>query len=333
MYKNNLSVFAVLLVVFISLNVVAAQDTVPDIEANRALEVLNIEAFNNADWDLVRETVAEDFVLYQPLSPEPIVSEDGLVGFFQSFYDSMPDINHPNINVLLAEGEWVVVLMPGAGTFENDMMGIPANNAQISTYFLNFWHVQDGEMVEAYFNFDTLDMLTQMGAVPVAEDAPTIERSVEPMEIVIYNPAADLEANKAIVQSFNDEIVNNKNLDMIPELVTEDWIYHDRADVHAVTYTGYEGVAQWTGPFFAMLPDLEIAPENFWLFAEGDLVAARWVGTGTHTGDVPGIPASGNEIVLSGAALHRIEDGKIAETWFVMDTLGFMAQIGMIPES
>lgn len=54
------------------------------------------------------------------------------------------------------------------------------------------------------------------------------------------------------------------------------------------------------------------------------------VATGTHTLDVPGIPASGNEIFITGAALHRVTDGIIPETWFVLYTLGMLAQMGMV---
>jgi hypothetical protein len=49
-------------------------------------------------------------------------------------------------------------------------------------------------------------------------------------------------------------------------------------------------------------------------------------------GDVNGIPATGREVSdIEGISVHRMEDGKIAETWQLWDTLGFLQQLGVIP--
>jgi predicted ester cyclase len=45
-----------------------------------------------------------------------------------------------------------------------------------------------------------------------------------------------------------------------------------------------------------------------------------------------GIPPTGRSVSVSAVHLFRIEGGKIAEQWVVWDTLGFMQQIGVIPE-
>jgi hypothetical protein len=41
--------------------------------------------------------------------------------------------------------------------------------------------------------------------------------------------------------------------------------------------------------------------------------------------------ATGNAIEVAALSVHRVEDGRIAETWTVWDTLGFMQQIGAVP--
>jgi predicted ester cyclase len=48
-------------------------------------------------------------------------------------------------------------------------------------------------------------------------------------------------------------------------------------------------------------------------------------------GEVNGIPATGNKIRVDAITIHRLDDGKIAETWDVWDTLGFLQQIGVVP--
>jgi predicted ester cyclase len=44
-----------------------------------------------------------------------------------------------------------------------------------------------------------------------------------------------------------------------------------------------------------------------------------------------GIPATGKRIMVKGIEVFRIADGKIAEIWAVMDNLGMMQQLGVIP--
>jgi steroid delta-isomerase-like uncharacterized protein len=67
------------------------------------------------------------------------------------------------------------------------------------------------------------------------------------------------------------------------------------------------------------------------VFSAGDRVVVRWTGTGHHTGEVNGIPPSGKAVRVDAISIHRLQDGKIAETWEVWDTLGFLRQIGVVP--
>jgi predicted ester cyclase len=44
-----------------------------------------------------------------------------------------------------------------------------------------------------------------------------------------------------------------------------------------------------------------------------------------------GIPPTGKSIRVEAISIHRMRDGKIAETWEVWDTLGFLQQLGVVP--
>jgi steroid delta-isomerase-like uncharacterized protein len=81
----------------------------------------------------------------------------------------------------------------------------------------------------------------------------------------------------------------------------------------------------------AAFPDLRITVDN--IIAEGDKVAVRWTATGTHLGELMGIPASGRQIKFTGITIHRFADGKIVENWWVYDAMGMMQQITAPPES
>ena len=67
------------------------------------------------------------------------------------------------------------------------------------------------------------------------------------------------------------------------------------------------------------------------IFSAGDRVVVRWTGTGTHLGELNGVPATGNRIRVDGITIHRMSGRKIAETWEVWDTLGFLQQVGVVP--
>jgi predicted ester cyclase len=52
---------------------------------------------------------------------------------------------------------------------------------------------------------------------------------------------------------------------------------------------------------------------------------------GTHEGDLPGIPKTGNKLEMTATVIHRIADGRLAEKWSGKDELGFLQQLGVIP--
>jgi steroid delta-isomerase-like uncharacterized protein len=82
--------------------------------------------------------------------------------------------------------------------------------------------------------------------------------------------------------------------------------------------------------FRSAFPDIRSAVED--VFAEGDRVVVRWSGTGTQTGELMGVPASGRPVTTTGIVILRVANGLIAECWDLFDALGVMQQIGAIPE-
>lgn len=66
-------------------------------------------------------------------------------------------------------------------------------------------------------------------------------------------------------------------------------------------------------------------------YTDGDFVITRVVGRGKHTGEMLGIPATNNDVSMEGIAIHRIENGKIAEHWGQVDGTGLLMQMGAFP--
>lgn len=67
------------------------------------------------------------------------------------------------------------------------------------------------------------------------------------------------------------------------------------------------------------------------VFADGDLVVARWVFTGTLQAPYAGVEPDGQQVAVRGVHIHRVACGKIVETWNNGDGLGLLRQIGALP--
>ena len=67
------------------------------------------------------------------------------------------------------------------------------------------------------------------------------------------------------------------------------------------------------------------------MIAEGDKIVGRVTLTGTHQGELMGIPATGKKVSFSEIHIVRISNGKVVEHWEVADTMSMMQQLGVIP--
>ena len=131
--------------------------------------------------------------------------------------------------------------------------------------------------------------------------------------------------DQGVVRRFYEEMCNGRRNDLAPELLATD---HKMHDPQVPAGSGPQGMAE-------VVRTYQDGVEGHWgieeLFSAGDRVVVRWTGTGRHTGEVNGIPPTGKEIRVDAITIHRMAEGKIAETWEVWDTLGFLQQIGVVP--
>ncbi|WP_224334218.1 ester cyclase [Haloprofundus halobius] len=136
--------------------------------------------------------------------------------------------------------------------------------------------------------------------------------------------------NKEIVQRTSFDLFTEGDMDVIEELVSEDYVLHDPDWPEEVR--GRDGLKTYAETLREAMSDLSFEYDH--MAAEGDLVAVHFTCSGTNEGPIPelGIEPTGNEFTVTGMEFDRIEDGKLAETWVVFDTIGLMEQLGMTPE-
>jgi predicted ester cyclase len=60
-------------------------------------------------------------------------------------------------------------------------------------------------------------------------------------------------------------------------------------------------------------------------------VVNRFEWTGTHQGEFFGVPATGKPVCVWGIVIDRLEAGRIKDTRIIMDTMGMMMRLGVIP--
>lgn len=137
-----------------------------------------------------------------------------------------------------------------------------------------------------------------------------------------------IDDNKALVRHFFEECWNRKNLGVIDEIFAPDHIFHGYEDEK--TDAGTDGIKQIIATLIVAFSDLRFDVEEP-MIAEGDMVAYRWVISGTHHGWLTGIAPTNKEIRMTGMSIERIVDGKIQETWDSTDRLGLLKQLGIIP--
>jgi steroid delta-isomerase-like uncharacterized protein len=75
-------------------------------------------------------------------------------------------------------------------------------------------------------------------------------------------------------------------------------------------------------------PDLHVTIDD--CIEEGDGVVCRNTVTGTHQGAYMGLPPTGRSVVCNEVFILRLVNGRIAETWGVVDVLSQMKQLGLV---
>lgn len=136
------------------------------------------------------------------------------------------------------------------------------------------------------------------------------------------------EQNKALVRRLYEDIVNGRNMEKSRELCPPDYVHHDPS-LPGGNIQGLDNYLHTIAFFFTAFPDLHITVEE--VIADEEKVATRWTWTGTHQGDLMGMPPTGKTVSVPAISIHRVANGQLAEGWVNFDAMGLMRQLGAIP--
>ncbi len=127
------------------------------------------------------------------------------------------------------------------------------------------------------------------------------------------------EQKKQLVSRFI-YLLTTKQSDKFGEVISLNYKQHNPMVKQGLT--GIQEGAKW---FEVVFPDVQATIDA--IVVEGDLVVARFTWSGTHKGELFGIPASNVKVTWTGTDWWRIENGKLAEHWDVVDWSGLIQQI------
>ena len=134
------------------------------------------------------------------------------------------------------------------------------------------------------------------------------------------------EANKQVIRAFLEDVINQGRFNRADDLVKEDFV---ELDPLPGQQQGREGLKAVLAQFRSAFPDIHWVISE--MVAEGDKVVTRFSWTGTHRDTFLGIPGTGKHVEVKGVVIDRLESGKMADSRILMDTLGLLQQLGVVP--
>jgi len=138
---------------------------------------------------------------------------------------------------------------------------------------------------------------------------------------------------KHTIKKFVEELWNARRLDVADEIFSEDCVTHQlRSGVlDEPAHRGPQEMKDHISGWLTGFPDLRFTIEQ--MIAEQDRVVSHLVMEGTHLGTWMGIPPTGKRLQIRMITIHRIANGKIAEDWVLVESLGLFQQLGAVPDT
>ncbi len=124
------------------------------------------------------------------------------------------------------------------------------------------------------------------------------------------------------------ELINAADIDGFGDLMADDFVEHEETPGLAPTK---DGVLEFFRMYRTAFPDLRMDPEE--VLVSGDKTVTRVRATGTHQGELMGMPPTGRSVDVKLIDIMQFNDaGMIREHWGLVDMLSMMQQLGAIPE-
>jgi C-1 hydroxylase len=131
-------------------------------------------------------------------------------------------------------------------------------------------------------------------------------------------------AVRGAIEAINDRTLRAR----AKELLDPSIVRHDLVQLFPDSH-GTGGGSDFVELILASMPDFRLDIQD--MFGSGDRAAVRIQMTGTHTGtSLLGRPATGKKLWANAVFLYRVQGGRVAEAWQMVDGLAFFRLAGLI---
>jgi steroid delta-isomerase-like uncharacterized protein len=126
-----------------------------------------------------------------------------------------------------------------------------------------------------------------------------------------------------------DAAFNRHDPGAVAATYAEDARIHDQAVEGPLV--GREAMRDYASQYLAAFPDFHW--ERVGLEIDGDVGVEQWRVTGTHDGDLPGVPATHRKVSIEGCSvMHFGDDGLVHQEENYWDEAAMLRQLGVMPE-
>jgi len=129
---------------------------------------------------------------------------------------------------------------------------------------------------------------------------------------------------RAFARKFTEDVYNEQHRERIPEYIHPDFVDHSPGAPPDARGPGF--VAKQYDGTFGAFPDLKF--EVLDVLADGDKVVLRWASHATFSGTLGTVAGHGQPVTVHGTSIFRVQDGKIIESWDLVDRLALLRQAG-----
>ena len=137
---------------------------------------------------------------------------------------------------------------------------------------------------------------------------------------------SNINENQQLLVRFLDEVWNAGEVEACGKYIAPKYtIHHDPGDPWDQRELDLAQFKERVRLSRAPFPDQRFTVQH--VFAERDKVALTWLWSATHQGDIPGFPATGRRITMSGATVYFLEAGRLTGHWQITDRLGVFMQL------
>lgn len=136
----------------------------------------------------------------------------------------------------------------------------------------------------------------------------------------------DVQTNHQIAQQVSDGVWGAGNIRLIDELYSASYVDLNPTPGVPATRDGLKMLVQMYHDAF---PDLQIHTDE--LLVTEDKIVMRYTASGTHEGEMMGMPPTGKSATISGISILHVQEGQITAEFTLMDNMGLMQQLGLAP--